>query len=112
MTPRRGELWLVDYGEPVGAEQAGYRPALVISDDLLNERVSGLVIVVPLTTAYRRLPSHVELDDPGTGLSQVSYAKCEDVKSVSVRRLVSRLGVAPPAAVASAERILRFLLGL
>lgn len=112
MTARRGELWLVDFGEPVGSEQAGYRPALVISDDLMNEGPSGLVIVVPLTTARRLLPSHVELDDPGSGLDEVSYAKCEDVESVSVERLVSRLGSAPPAVVADVERILRFLLSL
>jgi len=112
VTPRRGELWLVDFGEPIGAEQAGYRPALIVSDDLMNEGASGLVIVVPTTTTRRHLPSHVELDDPSTGLSEVSYAKCEDVKSVSVRRLVARLGVAPPGAVARVERILRFLLGL
>lgn len=112
MTPRRGELWLVDFGEPVGVEQAGFRPALVVSDDLMNEGASGLVIVIPLTTARRRLPSHIELDDPDTGLAEVSYAKCEDVNPVSVRRMVSRLGVAPPVAVANVERILRFLLGL
>ena len=47
MTPRRGELWLVDFGEPVGVEQAGFRPALVVSDDLMNEGASGLVPGAP-----------------------------------------------------------------
>jgi len=112
VTARRGELWLVDFGDPIGAEQAGYRPAVVISDDAMNEGRSGLVIVVPLTTTRRGLPSHIELDDPGTGLDETSYAKCEDVKSVSVRRLVSRLGVAPAPAIAEIERVLRFLLRL
>ncbi len=112
MTPRRGELWLVDFGEPIGVEQAGHRPAVVVSDDAMNEGPSGLVVVVPLTTTRRGLPSHIELDDPGTGLDDVSYAKCEDVKSVSVRRLVTRLGTAPPAALVEIERVLRFLLRL
>ena len=112
MKPRRGELWLVDFGEPTGTEQAGYRPAVVVSDDAMNDGPSGLAIVVPITTARRNLPSHIELDAPGTGLDEVSFAKCEDVKSVSVHRLVTRLGVVPPPALAGIERVLRYLLRL
>jgi mRNA interferase MazF len=112
MTSRRGEVWLVDFGEPLGREQAGRRPALIVSDDDLNDGPSGLVIVVPITSARRGLPSHIEIDDAGSGLDAISYAKCEDVKSVSDRRMISRLGVAPLPAVFAVERALRFLLGL
>lgn len=112
MTARRGEVWLVDFGEPIGREQAGRRPAVVVSDDDLNDGPAGLVIVVPLTTARRGLPSHVELDDPATGLDQVSYAKGEDVKSVSEQRLVARLGAVPVEAMFELDRVLRFLLRL
>ncbi len=83
-----------------------------MSDDELNEGPSGLAIVIPITSARRGLLSHVELYDVTSGLDEVSYAKCEDVKSVSARRLVTRLGVAPPQAVFAVERILRFLLAL
>ena len=112
MTARRGEVWLLDFGEPVGSEQAGRRPALVLSADAMNDGPSGLVIVVPITSVRRGLPSHIELDDSDTGLDEVSYAKCEDIKSVSDRRLIGRLGTVPPAAIFDIERVLRFLLGL
>lgn len=112
MTPRRGELWLVDFGDPIGREQAGRRPALVVSADELNESRGGVVVVVPCTTARRGLPSHVELDAADSGLDEVSYAKCEDVKSISVQRLVARLGVAPPLAMLEVTAALRFLLVL
>ena len=92
VSARRGEIWLVDFGEPVGSEQAGRRPAVVVSADPLNQSQAGVVIVVPCTTRRRDLPSHVELDPERCGLNEVSYAKCEDVKSVSDRRLVARLG--------------------
>ncbi len=112
MNPRRGDIWLIDFGEPTGREQAGRRPALVVSDDEMNDGRSGLVIVVPVTSSYRGLPSHIELDAPSTGLDNVSYAKCEDIKSVSDRRLIARLGAAPAAALLDVERVLRFLLAL
>lgn len=78
----------------------------------MNEGPSGLVIVIPITTTRRDLPSHIELDDPITGLDETSYAKCEDIKSVSERRLIARIGVVPPPAIFAMERVLRFLLGL
>jgi mRNA interferase MazF len=112
LRPGRGEVWLLDFGEPVGHEQAGRRPAVVVSDDELNRGPAGLVIVVPVTTSRRSLPSHVELDDARTGLDHVSYAKCEDIKSVSDRRLIAQLGDAPLDAMFEIERIMRFLLRL
>jgi mRNA interferase MazF len=74
---------VIDFGTPVGHEQAGRRPAVIVSPDLLNQGPSGVVIVVPLTTTRRDLPSHVEIDVGESGLDHVSYAKCEDVKSIS-----------------------------
>ena len=110
MNARRGEIWLVDFGEPIGREQAGRRPAVVVSADRLNESRAGVVIVVPCTTAHRGLPSHVELDSETSGLDTVSYAKCEDVKSVSDRRLIAPLGTANDEAQFAISRALRFLL--
>jgi mRNA interferase MazF len=112
VNPRRSEIWLVDFGEPIGHEQAGRRPAVVISADPLNESRAGVVIVVPMTTAHRNLPSHVELDPDSSGLDEVSYAKCEDVKSVSAERLIGRLGAASGQATFQIARALRFLVDL
>jgi mRNA interferase MazF len=110
--PRRGEVWLVDFGDPIGREQSGMRPAVVVSADPLNQSRAGVVIVVPTTTAPRGVPSHVELGPESSGLDEVSYAKCEDVKSVSEQRFVARLGVVNDEAVFDIGRALRFLLDL
>lgn len=110
MTPRRGELWLVDFGEPAEHEQAGRRPAVVISADGLNASGAGVVIVVPATTTHRGLPSHVEIEPGSSGLDEISYAKCEEVKSISQRRLIARLGIVSDAATFEIARILSFLL--
>jgi mRNA interferase MazF len=105
-------VWLVDFGDPVGREQSGKRPALVISADSLNESRAGVVVVVPITTAHRGLPSHVEIDRGSSGLDEVSYAKCEDVKSVSEQRLIGRLGAVGDEVMFQSARGLRFLLDL
>ncbi len=109
---RRGEIWLVDFGDPVGREQSGRRPAVIVSADPLNDSRAGVVIVVPTITAARGLPSHIEIDPDRSGLDEVSYAKCEDVKSVSEQRLIARLGAASDEASFQIARALRFLLDL
>ena len=110
--PARGDIWLVDFGSPIGREQAGTRPAVVVSANLLNESPAGVVIVVPCTTTHRGLPSHIELDAAASGLDATSYAKCEDVKSVSDQRLVAKLGRAPAEAQFAIGTVLRYLLEL
>lgn len=112
MNARRGEVWLTDFGEPIGREQAGQRPAVVVSADPLNESRAGVVIVVPCTTKRRGLPSHIEIESGSSGLDEVSYAKCEDVKSISEQRLMGRLGAVGPNTQFEIGRALRFLLDL
>jgi mRNA interferase MazF len=91
---RRGDIWLIDFGEPTGREQGGRRPGVIVSADRLNDSPGGIAIVVPCTTTPRGLPSHIEIQSETSGLDEVRYAKCEDVKSVSVRRLIGHLGSA------------------
>lgn len=89
---RRGDLWLVDLGEPLGHEQGWRRPALVVSSDEWNSHAS-VVTVLPLTRTRHGLPTRVELQPThANGRDEASYARCEDIRSVSDRRLVHRIG--------------------
>ncbi len=108
----RAEIWLTDFGEPVGREQAGRRPGVIVSADRLNESPAGAVIAVPCTSSARGLPSHVELDRARSGLDEVSYAKCEDVQSISEHRLVARLGEADSGSMFEISRTLAYLFDL
>lgn len=101
---------MVDFGEPIGHEQGYRRPALVVSADRLNRSRAGLVIVVPLTRTRRSLPSHVEITPEGSGLAETSYAKTEDIKSISTHRLTRRLGRADTATLHRIARVLDWLL--
>jgi mRNA interferase MazF len=112
VSARRGEIWLVDFGEPVGREQAGTRPAVVVSADPLSGSRAGVVVVVPMTTTHRAVVSHVEIEPGVSGVDELSYAKCEDVKSVSDQRLIGRLGTVDADVAFQISRTLRFLLDL
>ena len=105
-------MWLVDFGEPIGHEQGYRRPAVVISVDRFNRSRAELAVVLPVTSTRRELPSHIEIEAGESGLDQTSYAKTEDLKSVSTQRLIRRLGVVPADRLSRAEQALRLLLGL
>lgn len=51
-TPKKGDIIKLAFGESTGHEQAGYRPALVISDDRYNAR-SGMAIVCSITNQVK-----------------------------------------------------------
>lgn len=57
----RGGVYMCELGENVGAEQGEYRPALVVSNDLINT-TSGNVSVIPLT---KNLKKKVKKDKQG-----------------------------------------------
>ena len=111
--PRRGEVWFVDLNPIRGHEQAGRRPALIGSVDAFNRGKAGLVFIVPLTTRFRGLPTHVEVHPPAGGVREESWARCEDLRSISVERLVGGpLGVVPVEVLGAVEERLRLLLQL
>lgn len=108
----RGEVWMVDFGQTRGHEQAGQRPALIVSVDPFNQSAAELVIVVPITSRAKGIRTHVGLNPPEGGLKVLSFAKCEDVRSVSHDRLHKRMGSVSSASMAKVEYCLRVLMAL
>jgi mRNA interferase MazF len=110
--PGRGEVWLTDFGIRLGREVGYRRPAIVMSSERLN-RVGAVTVVVPVTSRERRLPTHVRVEArPGTGLSKDSWAKVDDVKSVSAERLEQHLGEVDHVTLDRVEEALRLILEL
>ena len=108
----RGEIWLLDLTPTLGREQAGTRPALVISHNIFNQSHAELVIVVPITSHDRRIRSHVRIEKGEGGLTVESFAKCEDVRSVSKSRFIKKYGRVSQETVKAVEQRLRFLMAL
>ena len=110
--PSRGEIWLVDLGNPIGHEQAGKRPCLVVSVDYFNHGPAELHVVVPMTTREKYIPLHVEASPEETGLGRRGFLKCDEVRSISRQRFVKRLGMLSAITMTRVEEQIRRLLGL
>ena len=115
MSARRGEVWLVrleSVSQSVGHEQAGKRPALVLSIDQVNANGAELVTVLPITSTPRPLPSRIEVRPPEGGLNNVSYIIGEQPRTISTQRLERRLGMVSSTTMSKAADIVRIVLGL
>ena len=78
------QVWWTDFDPQVGQEQAD-RLAIVVGTTLACSLPNRLVIAVPCTTRDRGLPFQ-----PAVELQQPSFAMCDQVKSISVNRLVTQ----------------------
>ena len=61
-SPQRGEIWLLDLDPTRGHEQAGRRPAMVLSPKSYNSK-TGLAILCPITNRIKGYPFEVPLPD-------------------------------------------------
>jgi len=86
---RRWDFAWAGLDPSVGHEQAGRRPVLVLSHDVIS-RTIGLVAIAPLTTwkkGRRVYPTEVLLPMEATSLSSPSLSLCHQIRTVSSRRL-------------------------
>jgi mRNA interferase MazF len=109
---KRGEVYLADLGEPVGHEQSMKRPVVIVSAQSWLETSPPVVTILPLTSTPRSGLTHVELEPAKTGLRQVSYIKCEDIRTISPLRLTRLYGHVDEIILMRVEVILRRLLAL
>lgn len=113
-SPRRGEIWDVNWSPGRGAEQQGTRPALVIQNDRGNASLSyPLTIVVSMSRTERELPLHVRIaPTPENGLTNYTDVKCEQVMTIEKSRLLRKRGAISPEELARVEHALKLSLNL
>lgn len=94
--PDRGDIVWLQFNPQSGHEQAGHRPALVLSPASYN-RASGLMLCCPMTSQKKGYPFEVALsDDP----RRTSVVLADQVKSLDWKtRQAVKKGTASPEAV-------------
>lgn len=93
---KQGEIWYANLNPSKGSEQAGFRPVVIVSGNLLNELLP-VVIVMPLTTKVKRYKGNPILQPTkSNGLKDVSEMLVFQIRSVSKDRLVERIGNIEP----------------
>ena len=77
---KQGDIIKINFNPQQGHEQAGYRPAVVISNDFFNEK-ARLAIVCPITNTDNKFPLHVPLNGRTKTTGTIL---CEHVRTLDV----------------------------
>lgn len=89
--PKRMEVWNADLPlDENSSIQGGYRPVLIVSNDICNEK-NNVVTVVPLTSQIKRLslPTHVLFE---VKKGEESLALLEQITTIEKKLLCSYVG--------------------
>ncbi len=96
----RGDIHWADLNPVIGSKQGGFRPVLILSHNIFNDR-SGTVIAVAITSQPQRagFPLTLELSD--TKLPKKSWAKISQVRTLSTKRIGKKIASASPEELVS-----------
>jgi len=115
---RRGDMFWVNLDPTRGGEINKRRPAAIVSNDGVNTAVQrrgrGVVTVVPVTSNTERIFPFQALIDAADhpGLRTDSKAQAEQVRTVDVARIGSRITVLNPETMKRLDAALRLHLAL
>jgi len=92
---KQGEIWLINLDPTIGAEIKKTRPAIIVNDNAIGKL--PLKIIVPLTDwkdKYEIAPWMVKIvPDKKNKLTKNSSADCFQIRSLSEKRFVKKIGI-------------------
>lgn len=112
-TYKRGEIYYADLGHGVGSEQEGYRPVVIIQNDVGNRHSPTVIVAAVTTKAFRKrkLPVHYILNiEPG--LQYPSVVMLEQIRTLDKHRLEEYIGKLSPKQMKELNHALAISVGL
>jgi mRNA interferase MazF len=107
---KQGEIWMANLNSSRGSEQAGLRPVVIVSGNLLNEHLN-IVIAAPLTSKIKRYKGNPILHPTkANGLKNESEVLVFHIRSISKDRLTKKMGIAEPAEIGQFMKTLNDIL--
>lgn len=113
MDVKRGFIFFSDLSPVIGSEQGGFRPVLVIQNNVGN-KYSPTVIVAAITSHIEKakLPTHVELSAKEYGLEKDSVILLEQIRTIDKQRLQQKITELDERIMARIDEALKISLGL
>lgn len=112
-SPKRGDIFWIDFNPARGVEQKGRRPALIVQNDLGNRHSSCTVVAaVSSTVLPKAYPFTVPLAKGQANLPRSGHVNCAQLLTLDLQRLKGRIGALDDETMRKVEAALRYELGL
>lgn len=90
---KKGEIWNVFFDSVIGSEQAGNRPAVIVSGNNLNNNLD-VIWVCPLSSSIHRFEGHPILrPNSENGLKIESEIMVFHIRAISKKRFKRKIGL-------------------
>lgn len=110
MQIKRGDIFYAYLGQTVGSEESGYRPVLVVQNDIGN-KYSPTVIILPLSSKKKKyLPVHIGYNSDF--LPKNSTILAEQIRTIDRKRLDIYLGKTDEITMRKVDEALKISLGV
>ncbi|MDO8582596.1 MAG: type II toxin-antitoxin system PemK/MazF family toxin [bacterium] len=112
VTPKRGEIWLVNFDPTVGSEIRKTRPALILQNDTAN-RHSPVTIVAAISAQSDELTYPTEvLITQMQGIEKPSIILLNQIRTIDKQRMIKKVGIIKPDILRKVDRALKISLDL
>jgi mRNA interferase MazF len=106
---RQGEIWQINLSPTVGAEIKKKRPAVIINDDAIG--VLPLRVIVPITEWKEKFSGAIWMvqlvPDNDNNLAKLSAIDCFQIRSISIKRILGKIGSVSPATLTEIKRAVK-----
>ena len=114
ITPKRGDIFIVNFDSTVGSEIKKTRPALVLQNNIGN-KYSSVTIVAAITSHdpnEKLYPTEVFIEAKEGGLDNDSAILLGQIRTVDKQRLINKLGSVSTATMLEVNKALDISLGM
>ena len=105
--PRKGDIYLIDFGQNVGSELNNTHMGIIMQDSLKNS-IANTVLVVPISSSPKLYDTHekiLQTDIQSGKLDKLpSKAKAEQITCIDKARLVHKIGELTPDFIQRLEK--------
>ena len=99
LRPRKGDIYLIDFGQNVGTELSNTHMGIIIQDSFKNS-VSSTVVVIPISSSIKLYDTHERITNIDLQCGQLnklpSKAKAEQITCIDKARLIHKVGELTP----------------
>jgi len=110
---QRGSMFYADLASSIGSEQSGYRPVLIIQNNVGNKHSQTVIAaVITSRTAHKaKLPTHCIIARQ-QGLDKDSLVLLEQIRTIDKIRLKKYIGMLEVTAMNEVDKALAISVGL
>lgn len=108
----RGDIYLLNFGDPFGSEPGYLRPAVVVQSEKENLENLNTTVVIPLTsnTNYAEYRGNVFISKQESGLNKDSVALAHQIITVDKLRLKEKIGKFPKSFMKRIDEAIDYVL--